>query len=195
MASASLQSNHAYALFSIDEATKGEQLAQIAQAETMIQQGIQMLEHVFIGQQLATVFNQMGSISIVVEEVSAIEVPERFVSSPDIMTDQEYADLRDDREAYYRDIDAQIRELEKEIALDENQLDTLMMASEIAAEPPSDITATQAQFLGDASRLEQQRRQAALEILRQKRADIKEQLTTGDQVAFDAVLECLRTCK
>lgn len=187
--------NDAYALFDPTKATKIEQLTQIKQANQQLKYMLQMLQHVKIGDQIKTIFNQMTDMNIIVEEVMSYEVPTKFTQDYDILTDKEYATLRDEREAYYEDIISQISDLESEIALNDNQLDTLSMASSIALAPPSDITAQQATFVGDAARLEQQRRQAALEILRNKKEDIKEQLTIGDKKALEAALKCIRTCR
>lgn len=177
-----------------DRATKTEQLAQIAQSQTQLEYLFQMLEFSPIVDQMTAVFDQLGDLLGVAETVYEYDVPEKFTQDYELLTDEEYAALTKEREEYFAEIDAEIAALEADVALDENQTETLMMAAMLAEEPPSDITIGQAQFIGDAARLEQQRREATLKLLRDKRADIKEQLTIGDEKAFQAVLKCIRTC-
>lgn len=175
------------------KATKIEQIAQIKIADKQLGHLLQMVQSAAIGNELNKIFEQMMDISTVVETVQEYEVPDKFTRRYDRMNDSQYAALRDEAEEYMADIDYQIAELESEIALDPDQLDTLSMASHIAAKPPSDITATQAQFIGDASRLEQQRRDMALYVLRAKRDDVRKQLETGVRGAQNAARRCIRT--
>jgi hypothetical protein len=197
LASVSLPNNRASAISilgtSADEATRYEQLVQIVRAETQIEQMWQMLQAVALGKELIKIFEQMTGISGVVEAVMEYQVPAQFTDIPERMTPERYAALRDEAEEYKEDIDLQIAELEADISLDDEQMQTLAMAASLIQEPESNIEATQAQFLGDASRLEQQRRQVALDVLRMKRREIDQALSVGMRRAQYAAARCIRT--
>lgn len=186
--------NDANALFgALDEATRIEQFAQIALAEKDLEAMLQSIEHIAIGAQLANVFEQMRDIARVIEVIMEYDVPEEYTEIHTTMTPENYDNLRNEAEAYMEEIDGEIKELEWHIALSDGQMSVLSQAAMIAEAPPSDITVGQAQFLGDAARLEQQRRETALRILRDKREAIRNELAMSMGKARQAAAKCIRT--
>lgn len=187
-----LPSNDASALFGLDEATRYEQLVQIGIAEKQLEHLFQMLSALPIGQELMQVFRQMENISIVVEEAVSYEPPVELIERHETLSPFDHARLVEERERFLEEADYELRMVEADLMLDDTQMETLMLASKMAAEPPSDIVATQAQFLGDASRLEQQRRAIAVEAIRQKRTDLRRQMEEATHNSRLAAAKCVR---
>ena len=137
----------------------------------------------------------MYGIQGIVEDVMTYEVPQELVQQYDIIRPSEHARLTEERNKYLEEIDAEISELENELALDPSQLDTLNMAMGEIKQPRSGIVATQAQFLADQAALEQDRRKMALDLLKAKRREIKEQILIAHNSSFDAARKCIREAK
>lgn len=188
-----LPSDNANALFGIDEATRYEQIVQIGIAEKQLEHLLKMVEFLPIGRELMQVFRQMDNISVVIEEAIAYEVPPELVERHQAMSPFEHERLVEERIAWLEEADAELAGIEADLMLDESQMDTLLTAAAIAAEPPSDLVATQAQFLGDASRLEQQRRKIAVEAVRSKRAEIRRQMEEATYNSREAAALCVQT--
>lgn len=181
--------------FGGDKATRVEQFAQIAIAKEQLESLFQAVEALKLGNELMMIFEQMFRIQAIVENVMNYEVPEDLVQEYDLIGPREHANLVDARNQYVREIDAEIAMLEKEIALDENQFATLTMATGLIAEPRSGIIAEQARFVSEQSAAEFDRRKAAIEILKAKREEIKEQISAANRISQKAARKCIREKK
>lgn len=172
-------------------ATKAEQLAQIALQKKELASALQMLEALGIGEELIRIFEQSLGIQDVVEEVMHYEVPSHLNQRYEIINPLEHKRLTEERQAYIDDLNAEIAGLEAALVLDENQFETLAVGIETIQAPRSDIQATQAQFIADQARLEHDRRKAAIEILRNKRDDLKRQIEEAHNNSQAAALRCI----
>jgi hypothetical protein len=171
--------------------TKAEQLAQIALQKQELSAALQMLEHFEIGNELMGIFQQSLGIQNVVEEVIHYEVPGELTQRYEIISPVEHERLTRERQAYMNDLDAEIADLEAALVLDENQFESLAVGIERIQEPRSDKQAIQAQFVADQARLEHDRRKAAIEILRNKRDDMRRQIEEAHNNSQAAALKCI----
>ena len=173
-----------------DRATRTQQFAQIALATQQLNSLLQAVESLQLGAELIKIFEQMFQIQGVVEDVMNYEVPEEHLREYDIIDPIKGAAIARERKQYLKEIDAEIAGMEREMALNPDQFATLTSAAAIINEPRSGSAAIQAQFVADQSALEHQRRAAAIELLKAKRADIKEQISVSMISLGDAMSAC-----
>lgn len=186
----SSQSNAMFGLDDVMKSTRLEQLTQIEKADEQIRQLAQMLESSDITDAFLQILNDGQDVSSVVEVALNYEVPDRFTQDYGTMSTEEYAALSKDRVEYLEQLDRDIEDLSADVAIDEDEESVMVEIASLSFAPPSDISATQAQILQDAAKIEEDKRKKALEILRNRRDDIREQVVAGDQKANSAAMKC-----